>query len=54
MTLREIRGFSPEVAKILAHEQIQLITSVAIGAQGDSKGIKKTIESLEEAIKKAG
>jgi len=51
MTISQIKMYLSALTKQKAVEQLQFITGVAVGAQSDSKGIKKAIKQLEDIIK---
>lgn len=50
MTLAEIKTFLAAATKKSAQKQIQYIIATAVGAQGDKKGIDKTIQQLTASI----
>jgi hypothetical protein len=50
MTLAEIKTFLTAATKKSAQKQIQFIIATAVGAQGDKKGIDKTIKQLTDSI----
>lgn len=50
MTISELKTFINAATKKSAQKQIQQIIATAVGAQGDKKGIDKTIKQLQETI----
>ena len=50
MTLPELKTFIAAATKKSAQKQIQYIISTAVGAQGDKKGIDRTIQQLAASI----
>lgn len=50
MTLTQIKMYLSAVTKKEAIQQMQFITGVAVGAQSDSKHIKKALKQLEKAV----
>ena len=51
MTIGELKTFIAVATKKAAEKQIQFIIGTAIGAQGDKKGIDKSIEQLKAVAK---
>lgn len=45
MTIPQIKGFLGAIVRRKAVEGATFVSNVAIGAQGDSKGIKKTVKN---------
>lgn len=48
MTLDQIKGFLNAIKKRTALGHASFISNVAVGAQGDSKAIKKTVKLYTE------
>lgn len=53
MALSQIRTFLRSATKKQAVKQMQFVMGVAIGAQGDKKGIEKTMAELQKVIDSA-
>lgn len=45
MTIPQIKGFLGAIVRRKAVEGANFVSNVAVGAQGDSKGIKKTVKN---------
>ena len=45
MTIPQIKGFLNAIVRRKAVEGATFVSNVAVGAQGDSKGIKKTVKN---------
>lgn len=45
MTIPQIQGFLGAIVRKKAIEGATFVSNVAVGAQGDSKGIKKTVKN---------
>jgi hypothetical protein len=53
MTLPEIKGFLRAISRKQTDKQIAFVIGVNLGAQGDSKTIKRSIQELESTFRKA-
>ena len=49
MTVEQIKGFLQAIHRQTALGHASFISNVAVGAQGDSKAIKKTIKLYSES-----